>query len=203
MPRQQQRMPEPTTSRQADTGRRSYSSGNTSAADLAFDLDGVTFQPVGVPVLDMFEMAGLAGVDPNARMTDLDAQSLQMIANLWRSVFGADSDGGKEYNRFKAHTARHRTPLRTLMGILSDLLADAGKGAAQPASPYAAGPSTNVLPLSGHSPRSQQRPARSAEVEQVSPFTSAERRSIAIRKAAERDELRAMGFPDNYLSGIG
>jgi hypothetical protein len=204
MPRQQQGQ-DPSTPRAGSTGRRSYDSGTSSAADLEFDLDGVTFRPVGVPTLDMFEMAAVAGLDPDQAMSKMDAESLQMVARLWKTVFGFEHDGGREYNRFKAHTARHGTKLAVLMRILSDLLADSGKEQGLPVSPSAGGPSTNVLPLSGHWRRSQQPPAEAAggDREVVSPFTPAEQRAIAIRKAGEREELRQMGFPDNWASGTG
>lgn len=207
MPRTEQARPVASTAPDAATGRRSYSSGATSIKDLEFDLDGVTFRPTGVPTLDMFEMAAVAGLDPEAAMSSLDVETLKMVAGLWKSVFGYEHDGGKEYNRFKTHTARHGTKLSLLMAILSDMLADAGKGAAQPGSPSAAGRSTNVLPLSGRLPRSQQPQGRSLERaggdrDEVSPFTPAEQREIAIRKAKERDELLAMGF-DPRAFGTG
>lgn len=206
MPRQQQQTERaPSTTRQPSTGRRSYSSGKSNPEELWFDLDGVTFRPVGVPTLDMFEMASIAGLDPDTAMSELDADTLRMVSDLWKTVFGFDLDGGREYRRFKAHTVKHGTKLTLLMTILSDMLAVSGKDEGLPASPSAGGPSTNVLPLSGHSPRSQRQRERStfADEEPLSPFTAADQRAIAIRKAAEREELRQMGFADNWASGSG
>lgn len=196
---QQYQPPQQTAPRDPATGRRSYTSAGNK--DLEFDLDGVTWHPVGVPVLDMFEMSALGAIDAQSA-DDLDPGTLDMVASLWRRVMGA------EYEAFKTHTTAHGTELSLLMTILTDLMAGAGKGEAQPGLRSVDGPSTNVRQLSGHSPRSRpwQAPLRIEDREEVSPFSPSEIAIIARRKADERDELRRMGFTDADLNpgyGVG
>lgn len=80
--------------------------------DVAFELDGVTFTPAHISILDLSELAKFADMDT------ADAAGIAKVGEFFEKILGAD------YQRFRDHCAASRTDMDTLMEIVSDVLGD-------------------------------------------------------------------------------
>lgn len=101
--------------------------------DVSFTLDGVTFTPAAMSLLDFADLA---------RYADLDVDSPEGLAQLGQ--FFTDVLG-EDYDRFRAHCAAHRTDGATLLEVISDILTDVAGFPTRRPSDSSDGP-TNTAP---------------------------------------------------------
>lgn len=88
---------------------REYSSGDR---DVSFTLDGVTFTPADMSLLDFAALAKYADVEVNS------PEGLEKINGFFVEIFGDD------YQRFREHCGKRHTSPKVLMQIIEDVLKD-------------------------------------------------------------------------------
>lgn len=91
--------------------RRSYSSGRTEQ-EIGFDLDGVSFTPGNLSILDMADLAQYAELDTDT------PEGLAKLGEFFALMLGDD------YPRFREHCGKHHTRADVLLQIIFDLLED-------------------------------------------------------------------------------